>query len=84
MPNDSTTWLSTSASVGSTPIAEDDQRRDQRDEPAGEERDADVQQAVHDLGARVRADRRRGEAAREQPDREQRRDHRADAALSAA
>ena len=76
MPNDSTTWLSTRASVGSTPIAEDDQRRDQRDQPAGEERHAHVQQAVHDLGAGVGADRGRGEAAREQADREQRRDDR--------
>ena len=43
------------------------------------QRHADVQQAVHDLGARVGADRGRGQAAREQADGEQRRDDRADA-----
>ena len=74
MPNESTTWLSTRASVGSTPIAEDDERGDQRDEPARDQRHADVQQAVHDLGARVGADRGRGEAAGEQADREEGRD----------
>ena len=84
MPNDSTTWLSTSASVGSTPSARIAERGDQRDEPPGDERDAHVEQAVHDLGAGVRADRGRGQAAREQPDREEGRDHRTDAVASAA
>ena len=46
---------------------QDRERRDERDQPAEDERDPHVQQAVHDLGAGVGADRRRREPEASSP-----------------
>ncbi len=58
MPNESTTWLITSASVGATPDADDDQRRRQGQRSPHEDRDSALDESLHDDLAGHRADRR--------------------------
>ena len=73
MPNESTTWLITSASVGSSPIAMHDQRRRQGDRPPQEDRDPALDEPLHHDLAGHRADRGGGEPGGEQGDAEDRR-----------
>ena len=48
MPNDSTTWLSTSASVGFDADREHDERGQHRDEAPQDHRDRPGDEALHD------------------------------------
>ena len=57
---------------------EDQQSRNERDKTPNHERYPDAQQAAHDLGTRIGTHGGRGQSAREQADREQCRDDRAE------
>ena len=71
IPNESTTWLSTSARDGSTPSGDDHERRGHRDRAAQEQRDAAPDEPLHHDLPGQRPDARRGEAGREQRDAEE-------------
>ena len=77
IPKDSTTWESTNVRVGSKPMRQDRQSGAQGDQAAHQHGNRPVQQPLHDHGAGVGAHRRRRQARREQSDREQHRDRRA-------